>query len=101
MIQGTEAEKEKEKEKKMRRRRRAGHFCRVSFSSLGYTNLEMKTTRKLHYSLWRYSARQREAWKNTAGPTSFSKREINPGGGRNNFSIILDEADADPAAIYV
>ncbi|KAK7894092.1 25S rRNA (adenine2142-N1)-methyltransferase [Exophiala xenobiotica] len=56
-------------------------------SSLGYANLETKTTSKLHYSLWRYDKDKR-----TGGPTTFAKKEINPGGGRNNFSIILEDS---------
>lgn len=59
-------------------------------SSLGYANLETKTTRKLHYSLWRYDASQEVTTNRKGVQTGFGKREINPGGGRNNFSIILD-----------
>ncbi len=61
-------------------------------SSLGYINLETKTTSKLHYSLWRYDKDKRTQWIENGGPTTFAKREINPGGGRNNFCIILDDS---------
>ena len=61
-------------------------------SSLGYTHLETKTTSKLHYSLWRYDKDKRTQWIENGGPTTFAKREINPGGGRNNFCIILDDS---------
>ncbi|KAK5459496.1 25S rRNA (adenine2142-N1)-methyltransferase [Exophiala xenobiotica] len=61
-------------------------------SSLGYINLETKTTSKLHYSLWRYDKKRYDKDKRTGGPTTFAKKEINPGGGRNNFCIILDDS---------
>ncbi|KIX10108.1 uncharacterized protein Z518_01189 [Rhinocladiella mackenziei CBS 650.93] len=69
-----------------------GHLTTI-MSSLGYTNLAAKTTRKLHYSLWRYDRRRREEWIRHGGPTVFKKIEINPGGGRNNFCIVLHEHD--------
>ncbi|KIW16635.1 hypothetical protein PV08_03823 [Exophiala spinifera] len=59
-------------------------------SSLGYTRLETKTTRKLHYSLWRYDRDRRDRWIQDGGPTVFAKKEINPGPGRNNFCIVVD-----------
>ncbi|KAI1622870.1 putative methyltransferase-domain-containing protein [Exophiala viscosa] len=59
--------------------------------SLGYTHLHTKTTRKLHYSLWRYDLDKRANWLKSGGQIVFAKKEINPGGGRNNFCIILDE----------
>lgn len=64
-------------------------------SSLGYAHLETKTTRKLHYSLWRYDARRRAEWRQGGKETVFRKKEINPGGGRNNFCIVLDENEGD------
>ncbi|KAK4941685.1 25S rRNA (adenine2142-N1)-methyltransferase [Elasticomyces elasticus] len=60
-------------------------------ASLGYTHLHTKTTQKLHYSLWRYDRDKRVVWIKDGGQTTFAKKEINPGGGRNNFCIILDE----------
>ncbi|KIV77493.1 hypothetical protein PV11_09283 [Exophiala sideris] len=60
-------------------------------SSLGYTHLHTKITQKLHYSLWRYDRDKRAVWIKDGGQTTFAKKEINPGGGRNNFCIILDE----------
>ncbi|KIW97218.1 uncharacterized protein Z519_02610 [Cladophialophora bantiana CBS 173.52] len=61
-------------------------------NSLGYTHLHTKTTRKLHYSLWRFDGpRARGEWIKGGGDVVFKKREINPGGGRNNFCIVLDD----------
>ncbi|EXJ72279.1 uncharacterized protein A1O5_04783 [Cladophialophora psammophila CBS 110553] len=61
-------------------------------NSLGYTHLHTKTTRKLHYSLWRFDGpRARDEWIKSGGDVVFKKREINPGGGRNNFCIVLDD----------
>ncbi|KIW75988.1 hypothetical protein Z517_10733 [Fonsecaea pedrosoi CBS 271.37] len=60
-------------------------------NSLGYRHLHTKTTRKLHYSLWRFDGpRARDEWTHGGGDTVFKKREINPGGGRNNFCIVLE-----------
>ncbi|KAH0846406.1 hypothetical protein AYO21_07157 [Fonsecaea monophora] len=60
-------------------------------NSLGYRHLHTKTTRKLHYSLWRFDGpRARDEWIHGGGDTVFKKREINPGGGRNNFCIVLE-----------
>jgi 25S rRNA (adenine2142-N1)-methyltransferase len=60
------------------------------FGSLGYIHLHTKTTRKLHYSLWRYDGkRAARAWAKDGGQTIFKKNEIRPGGGRNNFCIVL------------
>nr|POE78550.1 25s rrna (adenine(2142)-n(1))-methyltransferase [Quercus suber] len=52
-------------------------------ASLGYVMLERKNTAKLLYYLWQ--------WRDAPLPEEqkFGKREINPGGGRNNFSIVL------------
>ncbi|OQV05841.1 hypothetical protein CLAIMM_10506 [Cladophialophora immunda] len=66
-------------------------------NSLGYIHLHTKTTRKLHYSLWRFDGpRARDKWIKSGGDTVFKKREINPGGGRNNFCIVLDDDDWEP-----
>lgn len=59
-------------------------------SSLGYSLTNQKTTQKLYYSLWHYDATKREEWRNQGQPTRFPKREINSGGGRNNFCIVVD-----------
>ncbi|EXJ83837.1 hypothetical protein A1O1_07464 [Capronia coronata CBS 617.96] len=64
-------------------------------SSLGYINLQAKTTRKLHYSLWRYDPRRRKEWVGQGGKTVFHKKEINPGSGRNNFCIVLDDREKE------
>jgi 25S rRNA (adenine2142-N1)-methyltransferase len=52
--------------------------------SLGYTNLHMKITKKLYYSLWRYRGEK-------GGRVVFKKRELVAYGRRNNFCIVLDE----------
>jgi len=63
-------------------------------NSLGYTNLHEKITRKLYYSLWRYDGLPaRREWSSGGGQTTFRKKEINLGAGRNNFCIVLDEDD--------
>ncbi|EXJ79986.1 hypothetical protein A1O3_08272 [Capronia epimyces CBS 606.96] len=62
-------------------------------SSLGYSDLEAKTTRKLHYSLWRFDPKRRDEWIAQGGKTVFKKKELNPGSGRNNFCIVLDDPD--------
>lgn len=60
-------------------------------SSLGYTHLHTKTTRKLHYSLWRFDGQAtRDDWVRGGGETVFRKKEIHPGKGRNNFCIVLE-----------
>ena len=50
--------------------------------SLGFTKSHVKQTAKLHYSLWTY-----DGGKNS--DAVFEKKEIHPGGKRNNFSIVL------------
>jgi hypothetical protein len=60
-------------------------------ASLGYQHLQTKTTHKLHYSLWRYDRQQRANWIKQGQPTAFAKKEINPGGGHNNFCVVLDD----------
>jgi 25S rRNA (adenine2142-N1)-methyltransferase len=68
----------------------AEHLAAI-LNSLGYCLVRAKTTRKLYYSLWRYDGPgARDEWVRTGGQTVFKKREINPGGGRNNFCIVLD-----------
>ncbi len=62
----------------------------MMLNSLGYSQLHSKTTRKLHYSLWRYDGLPaKKAWAKNGGQTVFRKKEIKTGGGRNNFCIIL------------
>lgn len=51
--------------------------------SLGFVKLKQKISAKLVYSLWGYEG------KSLAKPKSFPKAEVNPGKGRNNFSIII------------
>jgi 25S rRNA (adenine2142-N1)-methyltransferase len=51
--------------------------------SLGYSKLKQKISSKLVYSLWNYKQER------VAKPEKFTKVEINPGKGRNNFSIIV------------
>ncbi|KEF60646.1 uncharacterized protein A1O9_02207 [Exophiala aquamarina CBS 119918] len=58
-------------------------------STLGYSLLNSKTTQKLYYSLWHYDISKQEEWLAQGQPTRFPKKEINPGGGRNNFCIAL------------
>lgn len=53
--------------------------------SLGYTFVERKLAKKLVYYLWRYEGSDiRKLYK------TFKKEEINPGGGRNNFAIVIE-----------
>ncbi|OAP61159.1 hypothetical protein AYL99_03360 [Fonsecaea erecta] len=71
-------------------------YLTAILNSLGYVHLHTKTTRKLHYSLWRFDGpRARNEWIKGGGNTVFKKKEINPGGGRNNFCIVLDEGDLE------
>lgn len=58
-------------------------------ASLGYTLINSKTTQKLYYSLWQYDFSKRKEWVCQGRPARFPKKEINPGGGRNNFCIVL------------
>jgi 25S rRNA (adenine2142-N1)-methyltransferase len=51
--------------------------------SLGYSKLKQKISSKLVYSLWKHGAEKTDEAK------TFTKTEINPGKGRNNFSIIM------------
>lgn len=52
-------------------------------TSLGYTMMQRKQTAKLVYYLWRLEGAARDA------KARFPKLEVNPGAGRNNFSIVL------------
>jgi 25S rRNA (adenine2142-N1)-methyltransferase len=52
-------------------------------ASLGYVLLERKLTAKLVYYLWQLRD------KPVPEEQNFAKKEINPGAGRNNFSVIL------------
>lgn len=51
-------------------------------ASLGYVLLNCKQSMKLLYYLWMLRDKPEEQ--------KFSKTEVRPGGGRNNFSIVLD-----------
>ncbi|KAM0281317.1 hypothetical protein ACHAQH_003585 [Verticillium albo-atrum] len=53
---------------------------------LGYTQIQAKYTNKLAYFLWRRT----EAPQNPL--PVFAKREVNPGGDRNNFAIVLNRS---------
>lgn len=59
-------------------------------SSLGYSLTNHKTTQKLYYSLWHNHVPDREKMRSRGQATRFPKKEINPGGGRNNFCIVVD-----------
>lgn len=52
-------------------------------SLLGYVEVEMKYTNKLVYSLWKRFRPPRSPLP------PFVKKEVNPGPGRNNFTVIL------------
>ena len=52
-------------------------------ASLGYVSLKRKQTAKLVYYLWQLRDRP------LFDEQDFPKKEVNPGGGRNNFSIVL------------
>ena len=55
----------------------------LMMASLGYVILARKQTEKLVYYLWQLRDRP------TVDEQDFQKTEVNPGGGRNNFSIVL------------
>jgi 25S rRNA (adenine2142-N1)-methyltransferase len=59
-----------------------GHLDAI-MESMGYAKLKQKISAKLVYSLWRYNE------KPDMKQNVFPKVEINPGKGRNNFSIIV------------
>ncbi|KAI7424738.1 nucleolus protein [Hortaea werneckii] len=52
-------------------------------ASLGYILLRFKHTHKLIYTLWQLRDEP------TPDSQSFHKEEVNPGGNRNNFSVVL------------
>jgi 25S rRNA (adenine2142-N1)-methyltransferase len=56
--------------------------------SLGYVLLQRKQTAKLVYYLWQLKALPTEARTKTK-TKKFPKKEVNPGAGRNNFSVIV------------
>lgn len=57
----------------------------VIMGSLGYTLVRRKLSSKLIYGLWHLSDPDAAKRK-----TSFKKKEVNPGGARNNFAIVVD-----------
>jgi 25S rRNA (adenine2142-N1)-methyltransferase len=56
--------------------------------SLGYVLLQRKQTAKLVYYLWQLKSLPSEARTKTKA-RKFPKKEVNPGAGRNNFSVIV------------
>ena len=58
-------------------------------ASLGYVLLKFKQTAKLIYSLWQLRDRP------VPEEQDFKKMQVNPGPGRNNFSIVLHKAKDD------
>lgn len=54
-------------------------------SSLGYTKVKSKITQRLVYYLWKRDA------ANPVGHEEFAKKELRPGGSRNNFAIVLKQ----------
>jgi 25S rRNA (adenine2142-N1)-methyltransferase len=56
--------------------------------SLGYVLLQRKQTAKLVYYLWQLKSLPSEARTKTK-TRKFPKKEVNPGAGRNNFSVIV------------
>jgi len=57
-------------------------------NSLGYVLLQRKQTAKLVYYLWQLKSLPSEARTKTK-TRKFPKKEVNPGAGRNNFSVIV------------
>ncbi|KAH8702630.1 nucleolus protein [Talaromyces proteolyticus] len=57
-------------------------------SSLGYIQLQEKITNKLIYQLWEYHA-------DLYRMVTFRKEELNPGKTRNNFTVILNDNNAN------
>jgi 25S rRNA (adenine2142-N1)-methyltransferase len=57
------------------------HLERI-MSGLGYKLLNSKESTKIYYSLWKLSTR-------LSKPKTCSKLEVNPGNGRNNFSVVV------------
>ena len=56
--------------------------------SLGYVLLQRKQTAKLVYYLWQLKSSPSDARTKTK-TRKFPKKEVNPGAGRNNFSVIV------------
>jgi 25S rRNA (adenine2142-N1)-methyltransferase len=56
--------------------------------SLGYVLLQRKQTAKLVYYLWQLKSLPSDA-RTKAKTRKFPKKEVNPGAGRNNFSVIV------------
>lgn len=56
--------------------------------SLGYVLLQRKQTAKLVYYLWQLKSLPSEGRTKTK-TRKFPKKEVNPGAGRNNFSVIV------------
>jgi 25S rRNA (adenine2142-N1)-methyltransferase len=56
--------------------------------SLGYVLLQRKQTAKLVYYLWQLKSLPSEGRTKTKS-RKFPKKEVNPGAGRNNFSVIV------------
>jgi 25S rRNA (adenine2142-N1)-methyltransferase len=56
--------------------------------SLGYVMLQRKQTAKLVYYLWQLKSLPSETRTKTK-TRKFPKKEVNPGAGRNNFSVIV------------
>lgn len=59
-------------------------------ASLGYVMLHRKLSAKLVYYLWRLQAVDEHRVKGKERPKAFPKVEVNPGGARNNFAVVLD-----------
>jgi len=57
--------------------------------SLGYVLLQRKQTAKLVYYLWQLKSLPSEGRMKTK-TRKFPKKEVNPGAGRNNFSVIVN-----------
>jgi 25S rRNA (adenine2142-N1)-methyltransferase len=57
-------------------------------NSLGYVLLQRKQTAKLVYYLWQLKSLPSEGRTKTK-TRKFPKKEVNPGAGRNNFSVIV------------
>lgn len=57
-------------------------------NSLGYVLLQRKQTAKLVYYLWQLKSSPSEGRMKTK-TRKFPKKEVNPGAGRNNFSVVV------------
>jgi 25S rRNA (adenine2142-N1)-methyltransferase len=65
------------------------HFISL-MSSLYFSLVRKKVSTKLWYTLWKWDPNRIDIKEKTVGAMKFSKREINPGKGRNNFCIVLE-----------